>query len=242
MLHPDPSRRVIKAVLFDLDRTLVDHDSAVTGALAAFRGMHLPEMPIAVLLETWETAATFHFSRYVDGQISFQEQRRLRIRDVLGLPDLPDVEADAIFDSYLDAYEPLCAPFPDAQPCLSELEGLAMGIVSNGETRQQWGKLRRSGLVRHFGTVIISEEAGLRKPDPRVFKLAASNLQVAPWECAFVGDNPEADYYGSQAAGMFPILIDRSGKGAGLDIRAVASLSEVPALVGRFESGLGADH
>lgn len=231
-IHIDSPGRIIKAVLFDLDGTLVDHDSAVAGALTAFRARHLPDTPIASLRAAWETAAARHFPRFVGGQISFTDQRRLRIRDVLGLPALTDAEADVLFDAYLGAYEPLCAPFADVGPCLAALPGLAMGIISNGETGQQWRKLRRSGLLSHFGTVLISEETGLRKPDRRAFELAARNLKVTPEECAFIGDNPEADYRGSEDAGMLPILIDREGKAAGRGVRAVASLRDVPALLG----------
>jgi putative hydrolase of the HAD superfamily len=228
----NPPGRNIKAVLFDLDDTLIDHDSAVAGALSAFRALHLPGMPIASLQTAWETAASLHFPRFVNGQISFPDQRRLRIRDVLGIPALTDAEADVLFDAYLGAYEPLCAPFADVLPCLAALPGLAMGIISNGETGQQWRKLRRSGLLSHFGTVLISEETGLRKPDRRAFELAARNLKVTPSECAFVGDNPDADYRGSEEAGMFPILIDRKGKASGRGLRAVTSLREVPELLG----------
>jgi putative hydrolase of the HAD superfamily len=236
-INRDPPGRIIKAVLFDLDGTLVDHDSAVAGALAAFRARHLPDMPMASLQAAWDTAAALHFPRFVDGRISFSDQRRLRIRDVLGLPALTDAEADVLFEAYLSAYEPLCAPFADVQTCLSALHGLAMGIVSNGETGQQWRKLHRSGLLPLFGTVLISEETGLRKPDARAFELAARNLNVTPGECAFVGDNPDADYRGSEAAGMLPILIDREGNAAGRGLRAVACLDDVPALLGRLPPG-----
>lgn len=189
-------------------------------------------MPIASLQAAWETAAARHFPRFVSGQISFSDQRRLRIRDVPGLLALTDSEADVLFDAYLAAYEPLCAPFADVLPCLSALPGMAMGIISNGETGQQGRKIRRSGLLSHFGTVLISEETGLRKPDPRAFELAARNLNVTPAECAFVGDNLDADYRGSEEAGMLPIMIDREGKASGRGRRTVASLRDVPGLLG----------
>lgn len=48
----------------------------------------------------------------------------------------------------------------------------------------------------------MSETVDLRKPDPRVFQLAATQIEVAPERILFVGDHPEVDIVGATAVGM----------------------------------------
>ena len=76
------------------------------------------------------------------------------------------------------------------------------GIVTNGSPSQH-GKCRAAGLDKLAGFIIVSEEAGYRKPDARIFRdaLEATGL-AAPEQVMFVGDNPLADIDGAKRFGM----------------------------------------
>ena len=76
------------------------------------------------------------------------------------------------------------------------------GIVTNG-SRSQHGKCLQAGLDKLAGFIIVSEEAGYRKPDPRIFRdaLEATGLST-PEQVMFVGDNPLADMDGAKRFGM----------------------------------------
>ena len=52
------------------------------------------------------------------------------------------------------------------------------------------GALEGIGLDRFFGSIVISEEAGLYKPDPAILELACKQLGAAPGESVYVGDHP----------------------------------------------------
>ena len=53
----------------------------------------------------------------------------------------------------------------------------------------------------------MSEAAGCKKPDPRIFQLACDELGVAPGDCWFVGDHPENDILGARRLGMHAVWI-----------------------------------
>jgi putative hydrolase of the HAD superfamily len=75
-------------------------------------------------------------------------------------------------------------------------------VVTNGDTIQQEAKLRRTGLDRYLADWVISEEAGVRKPNPRIFAIAAERARMRLSGAWMVGDSPEADVGGAAAAGV----------------------------------------
>ncbi len=87
--------------------------------------------------------------------------------------------------------------------------GWTIVIVTNGSTRQQTRKVEVLGLNQWASAVVISEAAGVRKPDPEIFRLA-STAGGQPLEGAWmVGDSAAADIAGAQAAGIDSIWLQR---------------------------------
>lgn len=80
--------------------------------------------------------------------------------------------------------------------------GWAPVVVTNGETRTQEEKLRRTGLIDQVVAYVISEEAGVRKPNPRIFSIAAERAGRRIGGAWLIGDSPEVDIGGAQAAGI----------------------------------------
>ncbi len=124
--------------------------------------------------------------------------------------------------------------FPDSAPALSELAaaGRRLAVVSNWDVSLV-PVLERLGLAEAFETIVHSAGAGASKPDPRPFALALHRLGLPADACVHVGDDPANDGDGARAAGIEPILVDRSGRDvSGLHVR---SLLELPALLARME-------
>jgi putative hydrolase of the HAD superfamily len=100
--------------------------------------------------------------------------------------------------------------YKDVEPVLLQLRqrGIKIGVISNWDTR-----LRRIsdglGLSRLVDFLVISAEAGVRKPSPGIFQLALEKAGVRPEEAVHVGDLPEEDGEGARRAGLRPVLIDR---------------------------------
>ncbi len=83
-------------------------------------------------------------------------------------------------------------------------------VITNGTARQQEAKLRRTGLDEHVAGWVISEAAGFRKPDPRIFRLAARNAGQPLTGAWMIGDSPEADIAGAHHSGLLSVWLHRS--------------------------------
>jgi putative hydrolase of the HAD superfamily len=111
-------------------------------------------------------------------------------------------------DILLADYRAYCAhfakPFDGMRAVLEELRarGLALGIVTNGETEFQSRQVEALELDKLVDAILISEREGLRKPDAALFLRAATACRAEPSRCLFVGDNPMADVLGAHAVGM----------------------------------------
>jgi putative hydrolase of the HAD superfamily len=123
--------------------------------------------------------------------------------------------------------------FPDVEPVLERLDhaGLTLGVVSNFE---EWLErlLEDLGVTRYFDVRVISGVEGVEKPDPRIFLLALERTGARPEESIYVGDNPEFDTEPAESVGMTGVLIDRRNRFPDHPGRRIASLDELPALIG----------
>lgn len=91
--------------------------------------------------------------------------------------------------------------------------GYRLGIISNVITSRElpdW--IEREGFTPYFNPVVLSSLTGIRKPDPRIFRLALEQTDIPPQQCAYVGDNAERDMGGAFHSGIgMRILIDHKG-------------------------------
>ena len=87
--------------------------------------------------------------------------------------------------------------------------GWAPFVVTNGSVAQQERKLRHTGLDREVAGWVISEGAGVRKPDPEIFRLAAAEAGVSLDGAWVIGDSAEADMGGAHGAGLPGVWLHR---------------------------------
>ena len=100
----------------------------------------------------------------------------------------------------------LCA-FPQTQAILAGLKTrYRLAVVSDAQSAFAVPELRAVGLADYFAPIIISGDYGFRKPDPRLFQAALTELQVRPEEAIFIGNDRFRDVLGARRVGMKTIL------------------------------------
>jgi HAD superfamily hydrolase (TIGR01549 family) len=121
-----------------------------------------------------------------------------------------DTPAEELFEEIAATYVAKFSLSAEVAAGLDRLRaaGWRLGIITNGLTAVQHGKIDRIGLREHVDLVLASEEAGYRKPDVRIFQLAAGKLGVelgsAGW---MVGDRLDKDVAGGIAAGLHTVWL-----------------------------------
>ena len=223
-------------VFFDIDGTLLDHERAERHGAAAFRRRFDDVFgePLDEFVTLWHATAERHMDRYIGGELSYEGQRRARMRELFGRSGrrLTDGEADEAFAVYLDSYREGWCLFDDVLPCLDALSHLALGIISNAGAAQQRLKLERTGILDRFDAMAISGEVGVSKPEPRIFHVACERGGVQPRECVYVGDRLGTDALGARDAGLRGVWLDRKGASRGDEgVDVIASLGELAGLL-----------
>ncbi|MEO8394857.1 MAG: HAD family hydrolase [Chloroflexota bacterium] len=208
----------LKAVLFDLDDTLYDHQYSSRSALAAlyeqnpvFRQISLDELE----RQHSELLEAYHL-RMLRGEMTLDEARATRFRDLLarhgGRTEPSDILATVTL--YRETYLRSERLVPGALALLIHLraEGLKIGLVTNNTVVEQTGKLSRLGLTPLIDVLVISEAEGIAKPDARMFSRALERLGCTADETIMVGDSWSADVAGANAAGIRAVWLNRYGR------------------------------
>lgn len=195
----------IKAIFFDIDNTLFDQDRAHKKALKRIAESHKDifdgvseEKVINAFLEADKKALEeFHNGSPLDA-IRLEQQRR--ILEILGLDEK---FAEEMMRTFYAIYPQINAPIDHAETVVRTLRGrYTVGVISNGSREVQHRKLNALGLTKLFQSIVVSEELGIRKPDPHIFWKALESFDVEPEESLYVGDSYHADVHGAKKAGM----------------------------------------
>ncbi len=196
-----------KAILFDLDGTLIDFDACETHALReAFRSAGFEVDDAASWARIWEAYAPISVSywrRHAQEGGSQDEVIERIMRDTLVALGKDERTAPAIARAYWDSFCQTAYLNPGAREILERLSPhFKLGLVTNGDSGTQRGRLQATGLGHYLQYVVISDEAGYAKPACEIFDLALSELGVSAQKVLYVGDSAEHDYNGALNAGI----------------------------------------
>lgn len=147
---------------------------------------------------------------------------------------LPGGSAELLSADFERHFPERCVPLPNLLETLDGLRdaGVRLGMITNGRALMQNRKIDRLGVRPYFETIVISEVAGVRKPDPRIFSLALDRLGVDASSAAYVGDHPEADVLGARRSGLVAIWRRDPFFEEPTDVdHVIDDLSELPAIV-----------
>lgn len=217
-------------ILFDADETLFHFDSRRGLTLMLERkGMELTDEAF----QAYQKVNHPLWVAYQNGDITADELKHTRFVDWAEKLATTPAELNR---SYMQAMADICSLLPGAQALIDALKGkVRMGIITNGFADLQMVRLERTGLAPHFEHIIISEEVGIAKPDPRIFAHALEKMgNPDKKRVLMVGDNPQSDILGGLNIGVETCWLNLHGADTPQDIQPhyqVSSLDELQALL-----------
>ncbi|MFX3636936.1 MAG: HAD family hydrolase [Candidatus Pristimantibacillus sp.] len=211
----------IKAVLFDLDGTLLDRASS----LESFIHDQYDRLPQLAFINKEEYVKRF-IELDNEGYV-WKDKVYQQLIEEFSIEGLGWME---LLDDYVLGFKRHCIGYPHLTNMLTELKNnnMKIALISNGYGQFQYDNFIALRIEHFFDEVLISEWEGLRKPDPAIFIRALSKLGVDAKEAVFVGDHPDNDISASRRVGMKAIWKRNKSDAAGAEADAVIDdLSEI---------------
>ena len=211
------SLKDIKAILFDLDETLIDAQSGLKAAYDAVAA-ELCEM-LSPPINTSTEDISKMLSDFNDRMNRKRKYNRDKwwpkfVKETDFKGELSQTQIKKLTDLYWQVYEDEADPYPPADSILEYLseKGYLIGILTDTDDTDRSKKeriypLSFSDLLDAI--VAAGKDTENTKPDAEPYKLAASKLGVKMGECAMVGDKPFTDIKGAKSVGMITILVNR---------------------------------
>ena len=247
----------VRALLFDLDDTLIPEAPAIVAGYEAVAdrvwGQSTPER-VRRLSDAahavwragapWEYKQRVHFSlgEGLHGEFVADGPEPDQLRQFI-----PRLHAEAfeavlpaehrgssakLVDTWRRARMSALSLYPETREVLTELGSrMPLALVTNGAARLQRAKLVQTGIEAHFDVIVDSETVGIGKPSPEMFEVALRELGVTRGDTLMVGNDLRRDVAGARAAGVQPIWVHRPADGWGEgdpgDVERIADLREL---------------
>jgi len=225
-------------IFFDLDRTLWDFETNSKAALVQI----FDELKLGDHISTFEsfykeyrTVNAAFWDKYSKGIITKSDLRSGRFAHTLEKFSIVNEQlSNELGERYIQVSPYQTNLFPGTKETLSELKNNdhQLHIITNGFKEVQFIKLENSGILNYFDDILCSEEVGVNKPDPLVFRKALERTKAKSMESVMIGDDFNADVLGAEKCGIRGVLFDphnhydeRSG------VERIQSLSEIPAKI-----------
>ena len=196
---------MIRGILFDIGDTLI-----------AATALHKKALEAAAKSSTWLKDANAFIRAYsqADGLIEsknipdlnhlYSDRRIVQLAFESLNWDFPEDKAGQFVHLYRRELRKRIRPKPSLHRVLKALKRkrILLGIASNGTTREQNEQLDRLHIKEFFDPIIVSEAAGVRKPDPAILLIAKRQWKIKPGEILVLGDRPDWECLAAARAGM----------------------------------------
>ena len=187
----------VQGILFDLDNTIIDREAAFIRFASHFYDERLRD-------STWMTRDEAVAKMVCWDQDGYVDRNAMIARWVDEWPEA-GLEPELLLPWYRSQMKQHVQPDTDNNRLLADLNrrGVPWGIVTNGTIATQHITCEAAGIDKLAPFIIVSEAAGYKKPDPRIFRDALNMTGLtSPGQVLFVGDNPRTDIDGAKRFGM----------------------------------------
>lgn len=189
----------IKAVIFDLDNTILNRTSTFRSFTQSFLNMYFSHLD--------EHNALLHTIIELD-QDGYKDKTELFTELLQELPWVEKPQLSELLAFYSVQYVKSAILMDHALEVIKHVRSkYKIGLITNGKTPIQYGKIDQLGIREAFDFIVVSEEAGVKKPDPRIFAIALDKLELEAEECIYIGDHPVNDIEGASQFGMDTIWL-----------------------------------
>ncbi|CAM3961614.1 HAD family hydrolase [Bacillus wiedmannii] len=190
---------MIRAVLFDLDGTLLDRRQSLE------QFIHDQYNRFASHLMSIKKAG--YCSRFLELDNNGYTWKDKVYATLLCEYNITTLTPEQLLHDYITNFQHHCIPFKNMHELLHRLtqQNIKIGIITNGFTDFQMNNLRALNIHTYTNTILVSEAEGIKKPHPEIFERALKKLDVKAIECLYVGDHPENDVLGSEQVGILGV-------------------------------------
>lgn len=192
-------------VFFDLDHTLWDFETNSRLTFERIFRTHGIDVVLEDFLEIYVPLNLAFWKMYRENRINKADLRYQRLKQAFdalsySVTDLTINRLSEDYIRYLSSHNHLISHAVDILNYLQPR--YALHIITNGFEEIQEKKLKNGGIRHYFNQIVNSEMAGVKKPNPAIFKLALTRAGVSAENSLMIGDNIEADVLGAKAVGF----------------------------------------